>query len=140
MDHVLGPAGLHAGDRAHVGHTGFAVLRHLAEQLGEVLLVGGAVAGVARRPDARGAAQRRGFDAGVVGDRGAFRGRGGGAGLAERVVREGGSGLRRQRDFVRQRVELDGAHELLELAQLVLVAGGEDQAHRYAAAALTASC
>jgi hypothetical protein len=127
---MLPPARLHVRDRAHVGDARVAVGRDFAQQLGEVLLVGGAVTGVAGRPDAGGAAEGGRLDAGVVGDRGAARGRCRGACLPERVVGEGGAGLGRQGDPVRQRVELERAHELAELAQLVLVAGGEDEPHR----------
>ena len=66
-------ARLDVGERAHVRHAAVAVGGHLAQQLGEVLLVGGVLAGVARRPDAGRAAERGRLDARVVGDRGRAR-------------------------------------------------------------------
>ena len=73
--------------------------------------------------------QRRRLDAGVVGQRGAARGRGRGARLQERVVGERLARLGRQLDAVRQRLELERREQALELAQLVRVAGGEDELH-----------
>ena len=59
--------------------------RCLAQELCEVLGVGGALAGVVRRADAGCAGQRGGFDAGVIGDAHAARAGCGRARLAERV-------------------------------------------------------
>ena len=98
---LLAPARLHVGQRAHVRHAAVAVRRHLAEQLRQVLLIAGALPRVAGRPYPRRAAEGRRLDAGVVRHRGAARGGGRGARLAERVVGEGRAGLGRQRHVLR---------------------------------------
>ncbi len=143
VHHALPAAGLDVGDRADVRHAGVAPGRDLGQQLGQVLLVARVLTGVARRPHPRRPAQRGGLDARVVGERGPAGGRGGRARLGERVLREGRARLRRERHVRRQRLELDRQHDLRQLAQLVVVAGGEDEPHgpRAAqAAAATASC
>ena len=84
------PARVHVGERADVGHATVAVGRHLAQQLGEVLLVASRRSpGVARRAHTRCAAERRGLDARVVGDRRRAGGRAAARALTERVVGEG---------------------------------------------------
>ena len=85
------------------------------------------LAGVAGGAHAGAAAERLGLDAGVVGDRGRAGGGGGGARLDQRVLRERLAGLGRQLDLVGQRLELRVGQQALELAQLVGVAGREDE-------------
>src|SRR5918999_5322589 len=126
----LAPARLDVCNRAQIRHARVAVGRDLAQQLAEVVLVGGVLARKARRPHPGGTAERGCLDAGVVGDRGESGRRGGRARLAERVVREGGADLGRERGLLRQRLELDRPHQLSELAQLVVVTGCEDEPHR----------
>jgi hypothetical protein len=68
LDDVLVALRRHVGQRADVGHA--AAGRRLAQQLGEVLLVGGVLAGEARRADPGRPAEGLGGDPRVVGDRG----------------------------------------------------------------------
>ena len=79
----------------------------LGEQLREVLRVGRVLAGVAGGAHARRAAERRGLDPRVVGDRRRARGGRGGARLEQRVGREGvarsRAGARRRRAARRPR-------------------------------------
>ena len=131
VDQLLPPTRLHVRERADVSHPPVAVRRHLGEQLGQVLLVTGALAGEAGRPHARCAAQGRGLDAGIVGDGGPAGGRRGRAGLDQGVVRERRARLGRKLNVVGQRLQAVGVHERTELAQLVGVAGGEhERGHR----------
>src|SRR5688500_15589285 len=86
LDDVLAAARLDVRQRAHVGQG--AARRGLAEQLVEVLLVGGVLAGEARAAHAGRAAERLRRDARVVRDGRASGRRRGGARLAERVLGE----------------------------------------------------
>ena len=93
------------------------------KQLVEVLLVGRALARVARAAHAGPAAERRGLDAGVLADRRHARGIRNGAGLPARVLGERLAGLRRQFDVGGQRDQLDAAvQHVAQLAELVVVA------------------
>src|SRR4029453_8085219 len=100
---------------------------NLLEELGQVLLVGCVLAGVAGRANPGLAAEPVSLDARGVGDRGAT-GRGvGGARLAERVIREALPLFGGQLDARRQGIELDAGQRLAQLAELVLVAGCEQE-------------
>ena len=103
--------------------------RRLAQQLVEVLLVGRVLAGEARGAHAGGAAERRGLDARVVGDRRQAGRARGGERLVARVVEERLAGLGRQLDVVGQRDDLVRGQQRRELARLVGVAGREDELH-----------
>src|SRR6476661_8287745 len=129
LDHVDATARLGVRERADVRDAPIAVVRHLVEELGEVLLVRRVLAGVAGRVDAGPSAERGRGDARVVGDRRTSCGLRGHARLGGGVLGERLAGLRRQLDFVRERYHDVRGEQRLELAQLVRVAGGEHQLH-----------
>src|ERR1700722_7010436 len=117
--------GIDVGERAHIGER--TAGGSLGEQLGEVLLVGGVLAGVAGRAHSRCAAERGRFDARVIGDAGRAGRERRGASLAEGVLLEGGAVLRRQSHLIRQRIDVEAGEQARDLATLVLVAGGQQQ-------------
>ena len=106
-EHARLAARLGVRQRAHVGHAAIAVVGHLVQQLRQVLLVAGALAGVARRPHPGPAVRarrprsrsRRRPPASPVARAAAL-------GLHARVLLERLARLRRQLDVVRQRHEL----------------------------------
>ncbi len=103
----------------------------LAQELVEVLVVACAGTAVTGRVDSGPAAERDGADPRVVGDR-RLPGRGvRGLRLVERDRGEVITVLGRQLDPVRQRLQLDPGQQLAHLAQLVPIAGGEDQRSGY---------
>ena len=94
------PSRVDVGERADVGAAALPAGAS-AQQLGEVLLVGRVLAGEARRAHAGRAAERRGLDARVVGDRRARRSpRAAARALIERVL---GERRRRSRAAARRR-------------------------------------
>src|SRR5690606_22220707 len=84
-----------------------------------------------RREDPRGAAQHVDADAGVVREGGKAGVRDGGAGLDERVLREGHPVLHRLGAVVPDPLQVGSRlrDDLLELGDLVLVVGREDDSH-----------
>src|SRR4051812_12156816 len=115
-------------DHADVGGPPVAAARRdLTQELVEILLVARARSGIASGVDPRAPPERGDCDAGVVGDDRLPGRRGGGACLDQRVGLERVGGLGWQHDAVRQRAQIE-RQDLRQLAQLVLVAGGEDQA------------
>ena len=121
------PVVVDQGDRADVGGAAVAAGGvDFAQQLVEVDLVAGALAGVAGRVDPRGAAEVLGVDAGVVGDRDLAGRLVRGPRLDQRVGGEAVAVLGRHLEARRQRLQLDRRQQFPHLRQLVPVAGGED--------------
>src|ERR1700733_416148 len=125
---------VHVSDRADVFQP--AARRRLAQQLRQVLLVRGLLARVARRAHARRPAKRRRRDARIVGDAHAPRHRCRRTCLAEGVLRERLTVLRRQLHLLRQHVQLPSLaaagrlwQQPRQLAHLVLVVRRQQQLH-----------
>ena len=122
-------------DHAHVPRA--AAGRRLAVQLVEVLAVGGVLAGEAGRPDPGRPAECLRLDPAVVGEGrapGRLRRR---PRLDQRVFGVGVPRLLRAGMLLGQRIERHAGQQPGELAQLVIVAGREQQPHRRAVLSAT---
>src|SRR5215216_5572822 len=115
-------------ERRHVGDRSVLLAGQLAQQEIQILLVGRVRAGKAGRTGAGTAVEGAGLDTRVVGDRGHPRRCVRRARLVECVLGERLRVLGRELHLFGQRDQLEVVEDLAQLAQLVIVARGHDDA------------